>query len=153
MKRPFMLWPLVIVLVFLSLGGFSGAIPMLLDPASGGYLQFEELLPLLPVSNFILPGLFLLGFMGFFPLLLAYGLIAKPNWLRVDRLFNWSKHHWAWTGCIILVVGTAIWLGYEGWLVGWWPITKITAVLGGLILLIASIPNVRKAYQLKGRSE
>ena len=48
MKRPFMLWPLIIVLVSLSLGGFSGGIPMLADPTSGGYLQFEELLPLLP---------------------------------------------------------------------------------------------------------
>lgn len=148
MKRPVMLWPLIAVLVFLSLGGFSGAIPMLTDPAAGGYLQFEELLPLLPVPNFILPGLFLLSFMGLFPLLLVYGLIVRPAWSWVDRLIRWSKHHWAWTGCIILVAVIAIWLGYEGWLVGWWPITIITAVLGGLILLIAILPSVRKYYEL-----
>jgi len=150
MKRPFLLWPLIFVLIFLSAGGFSGAIPMLSDPSSGGYLQFEELLPILPVSNFILPGLFLLSFMGFFPLLLVYGLVAKPTWPWVDKVFRWSKHHWAWTGCIILVAGTAIWLGYEGWLVGWWPITIITAVLGGLILLIAIIPDVRNYYKENG---
>ena len=49
MKRPFMLWPLIFCLFFLSLGGFSGGIPMLADPANGGYLQFGDLLPLLPV--------------------------------------------------------------------------------------------------------
>jgi len=75
MKRPFMLWPLVLVLIFLSLGGFSGGIPMLADPANGGYLEFGELLPLLPVPNLILPGLFLFFVMGLFPLLLAYALI------------------------------------------------------------------------------
>lgn len=147
MKRPILLWFLVLVLVLLSAGGFSGGIPMLADPVSGGYLDFEDLLPLLPVSNFILPGLFLTAFMGILPLLLIYGLITKPQWSLFDRLFKWSRHHWAWTVTIILSAGIAIWLAYEGCLVGWWPITIITAVQGGLILLIALIPNVRKFFQ------
>ena len=147
MKRPLMLWPLVLVLVFLALGGFSGGIPMLADPANGGYLQFGELLTQLPVSNFTLPGLFLLIVMGIFPLFLAFALITRPTWHWLDRLFQWSKHHWAWTGCLLLVAIIAIWLAYEGWLVGWWPITYATAVMGGLILLIVLIPSVRKFYQ------
>lgn len=146
MKRPFMLWPLIIVLISLALGGFSGGIPMLADPANGGYLQFGDLLPLLPVPNLILPGLFLLVVMGFFPLLLAYALIARPTWRWVDRLFEWSKHYWAWIGTLILVVIIAIWLAYEGWLIGWFPITTITAVQGLLILLFGMMPSVRKYY-------
>lgn len=147
MKRPLLVWVLALVLLLLSLGGFSGGIPMLADPISGGYLQFEDLLPLLPVSNFILPGLFLLSFMGFLPLLLIFGLIARPAWSRVDKLFKWSKHHWAWTGSIILTGGIAVWLAYEGWLVGWWPITIITAVQGIIIFLLALIPNVQRYYK------
>lgn len=147
MKRPFMLWPLFLTLVFLAMGGFSGGIPMLADPANGGYLNFGEMLPDLPVSNFILPGLFLLIVMGIFPLFLAYGLIARPSWRWLDRLFQWSKHHWSWTGCLVLVGITAIWLGYEGWLVGWWPITYATAVMGGVILIIIITPSVRKFYK------
>ena len=147
LKRPFMLWPLLVVLLLHSVGGFMGAIPMLADPANGGYLDFGDLLPLLPVSSFFLPGLFLLSFMGLLPLILIYGLIAHPTWSWVDKLFNWSNHHWAWTGTILLAAGTAIWLIYEGWLVGWWPITIITAVQGGIILLIALIPNIRKFYK------
>jgi hypothetical protein len=146
MKHPFLLWPLIVVLISLSLGGFSGGIPMLADPLSGGYLDFEELLPLLPVSNLILPGLFLLSCMGLLPLILCYGLIARPAWSWVNKLFSWSKHHWAWTGTILLVLVMAIWLGYEGWLVGWWPITIITSVQGALILLFAILPSVRKFY-------
>jgi len=84
MKRPFMLWHLITILILLSLWGFSGGIPMLADTISAGYLDFEYLLPQLPVSNFILPGLFLISFMGLFPLLLIYTSIARPiyNWLK-----------------------------------------------------------------------
>ena len=153
MKRPYMLWPLLIILLLLSASGFSGGLPMLMDPVNGGYLDFGDMLPQLPVSNFILPGLFLLGFMGILPLVLIYGLLAQPAWSWVDKLFVWSNHHWAWTGTIILAFGIGIWLGYEGWLVGWWPITLITAVQGGQILLIALIPRVRKLYKNKSMGE
>jgi hypothetical protein len=146
MKRPFMLWPLVSVLVFLALGGFSGGIPMLMDPANGGYLQFADLLPLLPVSNLILPGLFLLIVMGLYPLLLAYALIARPTWTWVDDLFKWSKHYWAWTATLIFVAIIALWLIYEGWLIGWFSITYATVVIGFLILLFALMPEVSKYY-------
>ena len=146
MRRPFMLWPLIIVLLFLALGGFSGGIPMLADPANGGYLEFAEMLPLLPVSNLILPGLFLLVVMGLYPLLLAYALLARPAWNWADRWFQWSKYYWAWIGCLVLVVIIAIWLAYEGWLVGWWPITYATAVQGVLILLFTMMPSVRSFY-------
>jgi hypothetical protein len=146
MKRPFMLWPLIFGLLFLSLGGFSGGIPMLADPANGGYLQFGDLLPLLPVSNFILPGLFLLGVMGLVPILLSYALIARPNWPRVAALFNWSKPYWAWTATLIFVAMIAIWLTYEGSLIGWFPITYATAVAGFFILMFAMLPSVRKFY-------
>jgi hypothetical protein len=147
MNRPFTLWLLVIVLISLSMGGFSGAIPMLMDPASGGYLDFAHLLPLLPVSNFILPGLFLLIYMSLLPLLLIYGLIAKPSWAFLDRLLNWRGHHWAWTATFLFSIGVGLWLAIEGLLVGWWPITTITAVQGGLILLITLIPNLRTFYR------
>jgi len=147
MKRPFFFWILILVLILLSVGGFMGAIPMLADPASGGYLDFAELLPLLPVSSFFLPGLFLLVYMSLIPLLLAYALIARPVWSFFDNLFKWSGHYWAWTGTVLFSIGIGIWLGYEGWLVGWWPITIITAVQGGLIFVIAIIPKVRKFYQ------
>ena len=146
MKRPFMLWPLIFSLFFLPLGGFSGGIPMLADPANGGYLQFSHLLPLLPVSNFILPGLFLLGVIGLVPILLSYALIARPNWPRVAVLFNWSKPYWAWTATLLFVAVIAIWLAYEGSLIGWFPITYATAVAGFFILLLALLPGVRKFY-------
>ena len=145
MRRPFMLWPLIFCLLFLALGGFAGAIPLLMDP-SGELLGVAEVLPLLPVPNFILPGLFLLVVMGFFPLLLAFALVARPDWAWFNSLLQWSKHYWAWTATLILVVIIALWLIYEGLLIGFFPITYVTAVLGLLILLFALMPSVRRYY-------
>jgi hypothetical protein len=119
---------------------------MLADPYSGGYLDFDEILPQLPVSNLVLPGLFLIAFMGLFPLLLAFGLVTKLSWPLADKLSRWSRHHWSWTGTIAFCMGIAVWLGYEAWLLGWWPITTMTAVLGALILFLALIPGVRSFY-------
>jgi hypothetical protein len=140
-----MLWPLVFFLLFLALGGFYGGIAMLTDP-TGSTLQVADALPLLPVPNYILPGIFLLVVMGFFPVLLAYALIARPNWPWADSLFQWSKHYWAWTATLIFVAINAVWLAVEGLLIGFFPITYITAVVALLILLFALLSGVRKFY-------
>jgi len=99
------------------------------------------------VSNFILPGIFLLVVMGLVPLLLIYGLLARPKWKWVEKLFRWSGHHWAWTGTIGLGVTLAIYLIVEGRLIGFeWTIQFITAVEGFLIMLLVLMPLVRKFY-------
>lgn len=144
MKRPFTLWILVFWLLFLALGGLYGGIAMLLDP-SGSSLQMTDVLSLLPVSNYILPGLFLLFVMGLAPLFLVYVLFAQPDWPWVASLFRQSKTHWAWAGTIALGVVLVVWLAVQGLLIGFkWPIQYITALNGFMILLFALSPSVRK---------
>ena len=135
MKRTFALWLLVFSLVFLALGGLYGGIAMLTDP-SGASLQMAEVLPLLPVPDYTLPGLFL-----------TFGLLARPEWKWATSLARWSGHHWSWTGTVALGVALALWLIVEGALIGFeWPIQYVTAVNGILILLLALVPSVRRYY-------
>jgi len=148
MQRPLALWPLLFLLLLLGTGGLYGGIAMLIDPA-GGMLQLTEVLPLLPVSDYILPGLFLLVVMGLAPFALAYGLLARPNWSCAQALSGWSRHHWAWTGTLALGVTLAIWLFVQGLLIGFnWPIQHITAANGALIILLALTPAVRRFYAI-----
>jgi len=147
MKRPFGVWLLVASLVFLALGGLYGGIAMLADP-SGGLLQMGDVLPLLHIPNFILPGLFLLFVMGLAPILLTYGLLTRPQWPWLDRLFRCSGHHWSWTGSMIVGVVLVIWLAVQGIMIGFkWPVQYVTAVIGVLIILFALIPSVRRFYR------
>ena len=127
------------------MGGLYGSIAMLIDP-SGSTLGLDTVVHLLPVSNYVLPGLFLITVFGLAPLLLAYALIGRPNWTLVDRYFRWSNHYWAWTGCLLLAGIIALWLIYEGLLIGMFPITYFTAILGLVILLLSIFPSVRKHY-------
>jgi hypothetical protein len=146
MKRPLVLWPLLFALLFLAIGGLYGGIAMLTDP-TGGSLQLTEILPQLPVSDFILPGLFLLLAMGLAPLVLTYALLARPRWSWAQALSRWSRHHWAWTGTLALGVTLALWLIVQGLLIGFkWPIQYITAVNGLLILALTLVPRVRRFY-------
>lgn len=146
MKRPFALWMLVLALLLLAFGGLYGGIAMLLDP-SGASLQMTEVLSILPVPNYVLPGLFLLFVMGLAPLFLVYTLLARPRWPWAESLARSFNYHWAWVGTIALGVILALWLVVEGVLIGFkWPIQYITAVNGLLILLFALLPAVRKFY-------
>lgn len=149
MKRPFAVWPLTLCLLFLALGGLYGGIAMLTDP-TGGSLELKEVLPLLPVTDYILPGMFLLFVMGLAPLLLIYGLLVRPKWGWAERLSRWSGHHWAWTGTLGLGVTLAVWLIVQGLLIGFeWAIQYITAVDGFLIMLLVLVPPVRRFYAEK----
>lgn len=149
MHRSLALWPLLFVLLFLAIGGLYGGVSMLADPA-GGSLQLTEIVPLLPVESLILPGLFLLFVMGMAPLVLIYGLLACPDWNWANALLGWSRHHWAWTGTLGLAAILAIWLAFQGVLIGFkWPIQYITAINGCLIFLFALVPGVRRFYSRK----
>lgn len=146
MHRPLTIWPLLFLHLFLAIGGCYGGIAMLSDP-TGGSLQLTDVLPLLPVTNYVLPGLFLLFVMGLAPLALIYGLLACPNWRWADAWSHWSKHHWAWTGTVGLGATLAIWLIVQGLLIGFrWPIQYITAITGCLIVLFALAPGTRRFY-------
>ena len=146
MQRPMALWPLIFLLLLLAVGGLYGGIAMLTDPA-GGSLKLTEVLPLLPVSDYTLPGLFLLIVMGMVPMVLAYGLGARPDWSWAQTLSGWSRHHWAWTGTLGLGVTLAIWLIVQGLLIGFnTPIQYITAANGLLIILFVLVPGVRRFY-------
>ena len=146
MQRPLALCPMLFLLLLLGAGGLYGGIAMLIDP-TGGPLQLTEVLPLLPVSDYILPGLFLLVAMGLAPIALTFGLLTRPNWNWAQPLSGWSRHHWAWTGTLMLGVTLAIWLFAQGLLIGFnWPIQHITAANGALIILLALTPAVRRFY-------
>jgi hypothetical protein len=143
------LWPLLFLLAFLGLGGLYGGIAMLIDP-TGGLLQLTDVRPLLPVSNLILPGLFLLVVMGLGPLFLICALLARPDWAWADALSRWSGHHWAWTGTLALGITLAVWLIVQGLLIGFkWAIQYITAINGFLIIVFELTPGIRKFYTNK----
>ena len=146
MVRRLALSALVVSLLFLAFGGLYGGVEMLRDP-SGGSLGMDVVLPQLPVTDFVLPGIFLLVVMGLAPIALAYGLVARPNWGWAAALSRWSRHHWAWTGTLALGLVLGVWLAVQGWMIGFvWPIQFVTAGNGVAIVVLALLPRVRRSF-------
>lgn len=139
------LWGLIAALVFLAFGGLYGGIAMLSDP-SGAALGMGTVLPLLPVADFTLPGVFLLLVMGVAPLLAAFGLLVRPRWAWADSVERLSRHSWAWTAALTLGLVLTVWLVIQGAWIGFrWPIQYVTAVNAALIVALALVPSVRQA--------
>ena len=145
------LWGLIAALVFLALGGLYGGIAMLSDP-SGAALGMDTVLPLLPVADFRLPGVFLVVVMGFAPLLSAFGLAVRPRWAWTAAVERLSGHSWAWTAALALGLVLSVWLAVQGTLIGFrWPIQYVTALNAALILALALAPGVRHACRRRVR--
>jgi hypothetical protein len=141
MKRPAALPVLIFGLLLLAIGGLYGGVAMLVDP-SGRLLQMTEVLPLLPVPDYFLPGLFLSGVMGIFPLFLAYSLWFRPKGKK--SLISRTGYHHAWAGTVLLGIILALWLSIQGILIGFrWPVQYFTAATGLIIFIVTFLPSVR----------
>jgi len=147
MKRPFLFWLLVFLLIFLGVGGLYGGLTMMMDPG-GHTLHMESILPLLPVSSLFLPGLFLVIVMGFYPLLMAYGMIWHPIWPWANRVTVWSRHYWAWTGALTVGALLVLWLIFQILVIGFrWPIQYINLINAILIVGVALHPRTQKFFE------
>jgi hypothetical protein len=145
-KPPFTLWLLLFFLFLLALGGLYGAVGFLSDP-SGAAMGMRNELARLPVSDYRLPGLFLLIVMCIYPLFLSYGMLRQPRWDLGARLTAWSKSYWAWAGTLILGIVLALWLGLQAGYIGFSaPSQWFTAFLDVMILLLTLLPPVRRFF-------
>lgn len=125
------MWVLLVDLAVLALGGLYGGILFVVDPSGTRMGVPLSLLDGLPVSDFMLPGLFLLAIMGLAPLVL---ILAVARRLR-----------WAWGATLILGLVLLVWLGAEFILWGYIaPIQLITSVLDVILLGVVLLPGTRR---------
>lgn len=130
-RKPIAVWALIADLIVLGLGGLYGGVLFILDPSGAGMGVPLSLLDGLPLSDFLLPGLFLLGVMGLAPLAL---LVAV--WRRWPR---------TWLALMALGAVLLLWLAGEFVLWGYQaPIQVITSVLCAGLLGFGLLPSTRR---------
>jgi len=144
-RRPIALWLLLVLLVVMGVSSvFCGA---MLVAAPDGSLMRMPPSNLGPFSSFLIPGLLLLVFLGFYPLVVVYALWARPGWRWPQALHPFRGMHWAWAGSLAAGAIVLTWIVVEmillrtavflHWLVLGWGLALI-----GLTLL----PAVRREY-------
>jgi hypothetical protein len=130
-RKPFAVWALIADLIVLGLGGLYGGILFVLDPSGVAMGVPLSLLDGLPLSDFLLPGLFLLGVMGLAPLALVVAV--------------WRRWRRTWQALMGLGVVLLLWLAGEFVLWGYQaPIQIITGVLCAGLLGFGLLPATRR---------
>jgi hypothetical protein len=138
---------LVTCSVILGVGGMVGGIVFLIDPTGRALGMSTRLLQGTPVANYLLPGLFILLAFGILPMVVAYGLIARPHWGPFDWVERRTGDHWSWLGAVVVAVTLIAWIGLQISLIGLEaPIQVVCGGLGLLMLVLAMLPPVRRFY-------
>ena len=129
-RRPITIILLIILLVFLGIGGFVGGIPMQMDPSGASMGLPAELLEGLPINNFILPGLFLIVVMGIIPIVIAVGV--------------WRRSKWAWGATLAMGAVLVLWILFQIVLWGFPISIQIFYLMLGLVILaMGLLPSTR----------
>ena len=135
--RPAALWVLVAIIALLAIGGFQGGVSFIADPTGASLGAKLSWLERTPVSDFMLPGLFLAGVLGIGGLALIVGLVAHRRW--------------AWDGTIALGAVLLVWIGYELLVL---PMTSglqfAMALVGLALVLLPFLPSLRRWYGAEG---
>lgn len=146
MKRPFSVYPLIMLLVLQSFGGLFGGISLVLSP-SGAMLRMPvSMLKGSPFENYLIPGLILLLLLGVLPGFLVYALIAKPSWKSI-AIFNVYKGiHWAWTYSVYLGIMLVIWILVEIVWIDYDFLQTVYGLIGVVILILCLLPATMIHY-------
>jgi hypothetical protein len=97
---------LVLLLLFLASGGFYGGVLLTTDPSGDSLHTPAGLLNNLPLQTFLLPGLFLLFFFGFLPVLAAYGLMFSRRLPFMERINGIRR--WKWPATLSFFIGCTL---------------------------------------------
>jgi hypothetical protein len=112
-RRPAALWPLLVAMGFLSIGGFVGGVSFIVDRTGASLGARLSFLDRTPVGDFLLPGLFLLGVYAIGSLILMAGLTWRFSPGPLRRLNRWIGFHWSWAGTMLIGVVLIAWILYE----------------------------------------
>ena len=145
--RPWQLWPLLGLLGLLSLGGFIGGLSFVRDASGGGLGANVSWLHETPVSDYFLPGLFLLGVYGIGSLILMVGLVWRMPGGPLPHPDARPGRRWAWIGTIGQGATLVLWILYEFLVLpDQMLLQPILIVVGLLMLLLALMPPMRGFY-------
>ncbi len=125
---------LIALLVLLGLGGLAGGAVMLSDPTGAEMGLSLAMLENLPIADFTLPGLFLIGVMGVAPLVIALGL--------------WRRIPWAWAAALTQGIVLVLWIGLQIVLWGAPMFVQLLYLVWGLVIVaFCFVPGLRAEVQ------
>jgi hypothetical protein len=144
-RRPAAVWLEVGLLAFLGLGGLVGGVAFVIDPTGSAIGAKLAWLQKTPVSDFLLPGLFLLVVYAVGSMVLIVGLLWRPAPGVLRRIDATLHHHWAWVGTIAMGATLVAWIVYE--LTAFserMVLQPVLLLVGAAMVAICAVPSIRR---------
>ncbi len=146
MKRPFEIYILSFLLLFLSAGAIYGGGSLIISP-DGTLLQMDpKWLDLIPFPNYLIPGIILFSVLGFFPLIALFGLFYRKKVPFFNIINVYSDKHWGWTFSLYTGIISVVWIIVQQIMAEYFILQSIIAGNGILIIILTLIPRVQKFY-------
>jgi hypothetical protein len=151
--RPFTVYLLIALLIFLGLNGLAGGVGLFGDP-SGKAIGFPlAWLENTPFTNYLIPGIILFTVLGIFPIIVSLLLWFKPKWLAMRGLEHFSHEHWSWLASLTVGTATVIWIVVQFLMLGVRHPVQIgleifVITLGIVIIAVTLLPSVQRFYAL-----
>jgi len=131
------------VLIFLGLSAVVGGVMLLFTSIPGDNFPGDWLERIPPIDSWLLPGLVLgVGF-GIGSLIVAYGVLRKPQWTWLAVVKRLSGHHWSWLATIVLGAGQVVWIVLEVIYLGFGALHVVYGTVGLALVLLPLLPSVR----------
>lgn len=148
-KRPFGLYVLAFLMVFMGLMGILGGGLLAMRP-DGSLMKIpvSDLAPTI-FPDFLIPGLMLLIIIGILPMLLTYALFARPNSNILKKLNLYSDMDWPWAWAVYYGFVVILWIVIEITLIGYHTVVQsAVSVWGVAIVALALTPRVRNYFKI-----
>lgn len=148
MKRPLLLYPLVLLHLLLGAGALYGGFMLLTNPINFG--MRPEWLNGSPFNSYLIPGLFLFVFLGIVPLIVATGLVRRAAFPLIYAFNFYRDRHWAWTFSLLTGILLIGWINVQIALVPYFWMQPLFLAVGLLILILTLWPSVMRYFK-KGK--
>lgn len=149
MKRPFELYIISLLILFISAGAIYGGGSMILSP-NGSLLKMDKAwLQMQPFPDFLVPGIILFLFLGIFPLAALSGLFVRKNNRILNFVNIFSDKFWGWTFSLYTGIISVIWIVVQQLLTGYFILQPIIAGTGILIVIFCLLPGVQKYFTIQ----
>jgi len=146
MKKPFIIYILEFLLLFLSINGLAGGFLLLVKPDG-------SLLGLQPgwlyksfFQSFTVPGFLLLFFNGILPGIALLGMVMRKESHFFQKTNIYRDKFWAWTWSLYCGIITISWIIIQQLITDYFILQPIIAGLGLIIVIMALTPAVQKYY-------
>jgi len=145
--RPVSLFVLSSVLLVEGVAALIGGVQLLSDPYGAPLGMPLGFLAGSPFTSYLIPGLLLTVVLGAFPLLALALLWWRPEWPAMAWLERATHRHWTWSLGVAAGVAMMVWIAVQVAMLGAsHPLQAFIAGLGLVVVLLAFVPEVTRAY-------